>query len=365
MTTRILHIIDHLHHGGAQTVLKDLIENTSDNKFEHFICVLRADKIEISIDTDIIGLTYKRWDPRTMWRIVKICKENEINILHAHLQKSIISSLLAKLFCDRSLIVHVHGGVFLKGLSFSLYRFLLRILKRKATIYIANSHATSQKLIDRINIKSEHIKILYNPIDFTTFTFQPDVRRQVRDELECSQDDIIIGFVGRLHHVKGVDLLIQAFALLSENNKDYFLVITGDGPERASLENLVEKFEISKRVRFLGMCPDVARVMSGFDIGVIPSRNEPFGRVALELMRMRVPIVSSGVDGLSELVKDGITGVVNPTNTPEQIAKAIQKLIFDGQLKQLVVENAYKFSEQFEVGSYVQKIQQIYQELPS
>jgi glycosyltransferase involved in cell wall biosynthesis len=365
MTKRILHVIDHLHHGGAQTVLKDLIENASDKELEHFICVLRTDKIEISIDTDIIGLTYKRWDPRTIWRIVKICKEKDIDILHAHLQKSIISSLLAKIFCNCRLIVHVHGGVFLKGLSFSLYRFLLRILKRKATIYIANSHATAQKLVDNIKIKTERIEILYNPIDFSTFSTRPDVRRQMRDELKCKQDDIIIGFVGRLHHVKGVDLLIQAFALLIENNKNYFLEITGDGPERGSLENMVEKFEISNRVQFLGMCPDVAKVMSGFDIGVVPSRHEPFGRVALELMRMRVPIVSSGVDGLSELVKDGDTGVVNPTNTPEDIAKAIQRLIVDEQLKQQVVENAYTFSERFEVGSYVQKIQQIYQSLSS
>jgi len=360
MSVRILHLIDHLGHGGAQVSVKNIAENIEDKKFETFICALRTNPVSVQIKSRVISLKYGKYDPRSILTIVKLCKEHKIDILHAHLQKSIIGCLLVSYFRRIPVIIHERGAIFRKGIIFRIYRLLLRVLHHRAAVIIANSQATACELIRRAGIRKDDIEVIYNAVDFAGFDPDKIPRNKAREKLGISQTDIAVGFVGRLHKVKGVDLLIEAFALLSQKSSNYLLLLAGDGPERNSLEALVTRLGITDRVRFLGMCNNVPEVLTAFDVSTVPSRQEPFGRVAVELMRMKVPIVCSGVDGLAELVTDGVTGLITKENTPDEIAVAIERLANDRELQKKLVENAYKFSEQFNVGEHVKKIEKIY-----
>jgi glycosyltransferase involved in cell wall biosynthesis len=177
--------------------------------------------------------------------------------------------------------------------------------------------------------------------------------------------DTVIGFVGRLHKQKGVDLLIRAFALLLRRSADYLLVVAGDGPQRGYLRALARQFGVSERVKFLGVCRNVPEVMATFDVGAVPSRHEPFGRVALELMRMKVPVVCSGVNGLAELITNCVTGLITQQNVPEEIAVNIQNLAKDKELQEKLSDTAYTFSEQFNVRNHIRKLQKIYSQVLS
>jgi len=152
-------------------------------------------------------------------------------------------------------------------------------------------------------------------------------------------------------------------SILLERDRNYFLLLAGDGLERTRLETLVSRLGIADRVKFLGMRDDVPEIMSTFDISVIPSRQEPFGRVAAELMRMKVPIVTSGAGGLSELVTDGETGLVTRENSPEEIAAAVERLADDEELRRQLAQRAYEFSERFDIKAHVKEIEKIYMEL--
>ncbi|MBA7485879.1 D-inositol-3-phosphate glycosyltransferase [subsurface metagenome] len=361
MSIRVLHVIDHLGYGGAPIVVKNIVEQTNDQHIKTFVCALRTNPAAIPIETTLFSLTYRRYNPCTIFAIAKLCKKYKIDIIHAHLQKSIISSLLASFFCECAVVVHIHGGVFLKGMSFFLYRQLLRLLRGRASVFIANSIATVQKLVKRIKVSWDQIELLYNPVDFSVFEQRPGCREEMRGGWTVKKGDIVLGYAGRLHKVKGVDLLIEAFALLLQRSSNYLLLLAGDGPERVRLEGLARRLGVADKTRFLGMCEDVAGVMSGFDIGVVPSRHEPFGIVAVELMRMKVPIVSSGADGLAELVHDGETGVVTRENSPQEICRGIERLMENEKLRKQVVEAAYDFSKQFGIKEYVNKIQKIYE----
>ena len=96
------------------------------------------------------------------------------------------------------------------------------------------------------------------------------------------------------------------------------LLIAGEGPRRRSLERLACELGVEKNVRFLGFCQNVPQVISSFDIGLVPSRFEPFGMTAIELMRMRIPIVTSGVNGLGEFITNGQTGIIPANNNPTE-----------------------------------------------
>ncbi len=363
MPIRVLHIIDHLEHGGAQLSAKNIVENINDENIEVSVCVLRTETVEIPITGDVIFLKYRRWDARVIWRIVQICKEKRIDILHPHLQKGIISSLVASFFYKCKVVVHVRGGVFLKGGSFVLYRLLLRLLRNRASVFISNSQATLESLVKKVGVKAGKIKVVYNPVDFKRFEPNTASRNQMRNRLRIAEKETVIGFVGRLHPVKGVDILIKAFASFLKKAPQSLLLLAGDGPERKTLEQLTKTLKVSELVRFLGMRDDIPAIMATFDIGVIPSRQEPFGRVAVELMRMRVPVICSGVDGLSEIVTDGDTGLITEQNTPEQITAAIEQLEKDKALRGKLIDNAFEYSKQFSAGEHVKKIEKIYEEV--
>lgn len=360
MAIRVLHVIDHLGFGGAEVYVKNLAENIDKNKVESLVCALRTNPDAISINAKLISLKYSRYDPRTIPAVAKLCAEHNIDILHAHLHKSIASCLLASLICKKPLVVHEHGGIVRKGLTFSIYRLLLKLLRHRASTIIANSEAMARELAASAGIDRAGIKVIYNAVDFGTFDPGRFSRRAIRQKLGISDSDFVLGFVGRLNHVKGVDLLIKALSLLLKKSNRYLLLIAGDGPQHRSLESLVKRLAVPEKVRFLGTCRNVAELMAGFDVGVVPSRQEPFGIVVLELMRMKVPVVCSGVEGMAELASNGVTTLVTQQNTPAKIAQCIERLAEDGDLRERLTQAAYNFSERFGLLQHVKLIEQLY-----
>lgn len=356
----VLHIIGNLRLGGAQVCLKYLVENNTDKTIRHYIYPLRCKQIDISINADIIKRPFPDYDPRKFLTILKLCKEHNIDIIHTHLHKPVIAGLLAGYFCKARIIIHEHGPVFRKGLQYSLYRFLLKILGHRAHCCIAVSNETKSCLVNKGNIDPDKIKVIYNAVDLDKFQPDRQLRRKVRSHLQAQPEDIIIGFMGRLNDIKGVDLLIKATAQLLKTNSRYLLVLLGDGPRRQSYQNLANELGIANRVIFTGFCPDITKYMNAFDIGAVPSREESFGISAIELMCMNIPVVCSGMEGLGEIITHNETGLITPQNTPDQIAAAIDRLTNDKSLQNKLTLNAQTFCKQFGIKEQVNKISTIY-----
>jgi glycosyltransferase involved in cell wall biosynthesis len=362
MPIRVLHIIESLELGGAQVAVKNLVENTNKQQTETFVYPLRSKNILIPID-NAIKLPYSNYDPRKFLAILNLCRKYRIDIIHAHLNKSILGALLATFFCDVGVVIHEHGPIFRKGIENSVYRFLLRRLHHRATAVVANSQATAEALVKKAKINPRRIRVVYNAVDFNKF----DVRRSsvdhIRQLIQAAKDDIIIGFVGRLNHVTGPDILVRTMALLLEESARYLLVFVGDGPQYRYLQILAGRLGISKRIRFLGFRENVAEIMSVFDIGVAPSRQESFGITVLEFMRAKIPIVCSAVEGMAELVTNEVTALVPDENTPQKICRCVRRLATDKTLQHLLTDNAYRYSEQFSVQNCVRDMQKIYIEI--
>lgn len=363
MSMKVLHVIGSLGCGGAQVALRHLVENINTQEIELFIYPLRSSHILMPIRGTVIKRSYRNYDPRKFLTILKLCKKYDIDILTAHLTKPIIACLLATFFCKCKLIVHEHGAVLRKGLEYFLYRFVLRLLWHRAAVFIAVSRSTADSLVRRIGIASDRIKVIPNAVEFDVFDPERISSKSFREELAISDDDIVLGFVGRLNYAKGVDLLIKATALLLQCSQRYFLLIAGDGPEQKTLQKLSQELGIADRVRFIGFCENIPEIMSAFDVGIIPSRCEPFGIVCLEFMRMKVPIVTSGVSGIKEIVTDKVTGLMTGANTPEEIARCIERLVTDKTLRERLMESAYKRTQHFGVNKYVEAFQRVYEEL--
>jgi glycosyltransferase involved in cell wall biosynthesis len=361
MPMRILHLIGSLGLGGAQVCLKYLVENKIDPEITNYVYPLRKKKDSIPITGDIIELSYPNYDLRKFLAILRICRQYDIDIIHAHLHKPILGALFATFFCDVKVIVHEHGSIAHKGLQYSLYRLLLRLLRKRADVFIAASNAVAKQLTHFSKIEPDRIKVVYNAVDLKRFTPDLGIRETVRKELDLSPDDVVVGFVGRLAHVKGPDILLEAFSKLA--NKKYCLLYLGAGPMEKELGLMAKSLGVADRVKFLGYRQDVERVMNAFDVGAITSRQDAFPLTPLELLSMKIPLVSCDVYGLAEVVEDMGNALVPAENKPDQIAECIERIRSDEQLKRSLTQAGSITAQKFSVNRCVQAVEDIYRGL--
>jgi glycosyltransferase involved in cell wall biosynthesis len=364
MRIRVLHIIDHLGYGGAPIVVKNIVENLNNQHIETYLCALRTNPDALPVGAKLISLTYHRYNPLAVLAIAKLCKKYKIDIVHAHLQKSIISSLFASFLTKSKIIIHEHGPILRGGTGF-IYRLLLKILRCRAAIAIANSQATKIALSGTIGFAEISAPIVSNFIDFGRFNPAFYDRDKTRAALGIAEDKIAIGFMGRLHRCKGADLLVEAAAILCEKDQRFRFFIVGDGPERKHLEGLAARLGLKEKVVFTGLCKDPAEVIRAFDIAVIPSRREAFGITAIEFMQMLIPVVASPVGGLAELVQNEQTGILLDSLTAESIADAVNRLVHDSSLRERLTKAAEVFSRKFDGKEQLKQITDIYEKLCS
>jgi glycosyltransferase involved in cell wall biosynthesis len=364
MKIRVLHVIDHLGYGGAPFVVKGIVERMPVDRVESLVCALRPNPKPLPIQAEVITLKGSRYSPAAIRSVAQICKTHQIDIVHAHLQKAVVSSLLATYLGVGPLILHEHGPVF-RGGTGCLYRGLLRLLGPRADRIIANSEAAKSAVARTMRSSKVPIAVVPNFIDMAQFDPDRYDRDRMRESLGLGRDQFVVGFVGRLDRAKGPDLLVEAAALLREQGDARRFLIVGAGPERERLEHRVRKLDLDRVVVLAGLHENPAAVMRAFDVAVVPSRREAFGIAALEMMRMKVPVIVSPVGGLPELVEDGRTGIILPRLSPEAIAQAVRRLEEDAALRETVGRNAFEHASSFDGREQVRQIVDIYERLMS
>jgi glycosyltransferase involved in cell wall biosynthesis len=153
--------------------------------------------------------------------------------------------------------------------------------------------------------------------------FAPDLSGAAPDRLGVADGAPLLLALGRLHRNKGFDVLIRALARLPEAH----LVIAGEGPERAALEELAQREGVTARLHLPGWRSDTGALLAGCDMLICPSRHEPLGNVVIEAFSAGRPVVAAAADGPRELISPGETGLLVPPEDPEALAASIRTLL--------------------------------------
>lgn len=362
MSIKVLHVISGLGLGGAQVCVRQLVENSPED-IESFIFPLRCKDSDMQIKGTVLKHDLKNYSLNKFFAIRSICVDKRIDVIHAHLEKPILGALLMSFAGKVKIVVHEHGPIFGRGFKFFLYRLVLKLFHRRVDKFIAVSKATANKLIDETGTDAPQVEVVYNSVDREVFNADKSKRKQVRDGFGIKENDILIGYAGRLSREKGVDILIEAMQQLVKSCPNCMLLIAGEGAQRQELEESIRRIGMNGKVIFAGPVEDIEQVMGALDIGVVPSRREAFGLTALEMMSMRVPVICSSAGGLAELVCHERTGLVCSENDPDAICKSIKRLIEDSELRNKLADAAYIESEKYSVAEYVKKVEHIYRSL--
>jgi glycosyltransferase involved in cell wall biosynthesis len=189
---------------------------------------------------------------------------------------------------------------------------LKRLTSARLAAHVTVSESSKAVVAELLGTGGERIRTIHNGVAEPSGTSRPGSATST------------VGVVGRFIGHKGFDVFLRALALVPEVRG----VLIGDGPERGALERLAAELGLEGRVEFLGWRADSQTIVAErFDALVVPSRAEPFGLVAVEAMLAGVPVVASRVGGLTEIIDDGVTGILVAPDDPVELAHAIERVI--------------------------------------
>jgi glycosyltransferase involved in cell wall biosynthesis len=200
-------------------------------------------------------------------------------------------------------------------------QWLVRPVARRVKAYVCVSHDSARFAESMLHMKPGWARVIHNGMPVPR-TFPPSAPSSPPGTLR-------IGAVGRLAPQKGLDVLIEAMRSLP----DCRLVLVGDGPDRAKLEELVRARSLGDRVEFAGWVDAPWTASWAFDVLAMPSVNEGFPLVIVEAMLAGIPVVASTVGGIPEIVVPGSTGLLVPPQDPGAFVDALRAIAGDPQLR--------------------------------
>jgi glycosyltransferase involved in cell wall biosynthesis len=171
-------------------------------------------------------------------------------------------------------------------------------------------------------------------------------------------------YIGRLAKEKGVQDLILAFSKVESRLPNRRLVLVGDGNYKQQLIDLTHSLKLERRIMFKGYKADVARYYRNSSLVVVPSQwPEPFGIVIIEAMAYGIPVIATGVGGISEIIKHGNNGYLCKPNDAHILARVILSFFRDTNRMKKMSAAAFNTSKQYSTQKFVAKLSKIYEML--
>ena len=345
--------------GGIGRLVLDIAKFLNKDRFEVSVAFgseYPLDKEFLKNDIRIyrLGIS-RRMSPlanaKAIYQLYHILKKEKFDIVHTHTSTGgLVGRVASKL--SNSVTIYQAAGYPLHKPQFLLskrvlFLFLERILNYFTDHYVAVSENLKQQTIEKGISRSEKISVIYHGVDLKRFDYVPcKDKDKLKRELELENGFSVIGTIGRLDTQKGVCFLLRAASIILKLFPETIFLVVGDGPLRPQLEKLSQDLNISRKVLFTGWIEDVPKVLSVMDIFCLPSLWEAFGIVLAEAMAMRLPIVATNVEGIPEVMKDGETGILVPSQKPGALAAAIMKLLKDKTLARQMGEAGRKRVEE-------------------
>jgi len=303
--------------------------------------------------------------PRFFKEIHLWFKETRPDILHAHLETSAILSLLAaRLRRIPWPVLTIHSGI-----SPWVAKHKLTVKKRITTLIkmtlAKRVFAISKQVKNdytRLNLKGRKMEVRYLGIELPPTDRD---KASVRREFGLNDADIVIATTAFHDPVKGMDILLRALSLLSEQHPRLRLLQIGSEARRGqtdALKALAQELGVDNRIVWAGLRNDVGDVLLGADIYCQPSRSEGLGLAILEAMRASLPVVASDVGGISEIVIPGQTGILTPPEDPQSLADALSEMVEHPQEREKLARAGEKLSlENFNLDTQTAKLVEMYE----
>jgi glycosyltransferase involved in cell wall biosynthesis len=366
MTYRVLHVLPDFGVGGAERMAVHLMRHTADTIFEVRALSLfspRKTVLEFELASHAIMVDYlgkqRGPDLSMIHKIDRILQAYRPHVVHTH-RYALAYALPAMLLRRIPVMVHtVHSmaerevgrfGRVIHGFGF-----------RHGVVPVSIANQVTESIVRVYGRKS--VPCIPNGIPVAEYR-KPAISRDMwRDSERIPRDAFLYACVARLSLPKNHEMLVEAFAKGPGSQPNVYLLLVGDGDQRAALEGYVDQLGLRGRVRFLGQRTDVVSVLQGVDVFVLASAWEGNPLSVMEAMSAGKAVVCTAVGGVPELVRDGVTGLLVPHGDGPTFSKAMTRLLEDNALRSTLGTNAAAMAQSFDVESMTSGYEALYLDL--
>lgn len=326
---RLLVVIDGMEVGGSQRQIQHLLDGLDRQRWQPELAFFRNDSfLADAIRCSGVPVHYlpkrRRIDPSFLIAFARQLRRGDYALVHAYSLTAELWTVVARALSGRSpALVASERSSQQSGQSAWYWRLKRFVLGRSAAV-IANSRAGVRSTAQHTGVPDTLFTTVSNGVDLPA-PIGVDARKAIRRSLGTPDGRLLGLFVGRLVPVKNLSCLVRALALLELGQRP-LIALVGDGPLRASLEELASVCGVDADLRFLGERADATGLMQAADFLVLPSHFEGLSNALLEAMAAGCPVVASAVGGSPELVEDGRTGLLFPSDDAPALAAAIARL---------------------------------------
>lgn len=292
--------------------------------------------------------------------IFSFLRQGHFDLLHTHGYAADIIGIPSANILRIPTISTCHGFIE-NDRKLSIYNRLDRIALRFSDRIIAVSTDIQKDLI-KSGIKFSQIRIIPNaiPTDIDEASFSKH-RQEARQRFGFSEEDFILGFVGRLSQEKGVAFLIEAAFLARNANCPVKLLLIGEGPQKPELRDTVKRKRFETNVVFAGFQYNIDRLLPGIDVFVLPSLTEGTPMALLEAMAYGIPAIASSVGQIPQIIDSGKSGILVRPGNPQQIGESISFLYENPSIRDEIAKAGQrKVKKEFDIKRWTKQIQDEY-----
>ncbi len=337
--------------GGQEQRTLRLVNNLSLCEYKVFWAVEKESELflrkdEINAELNVFNLK-RIYNLKTIFKLCFFVKKNKIDIISTHSGKdSWIGNIVGLLTSTKVIRV----------------RHLILPIKNPYSYNLATKVVTVSNQVKHylssMGVKDEKLLNIYTGID--TKKFSPLREYNLREELGLNNNTLLVGVVAVLRSAKRHMDLVKTFATL--NNKDAKLIIVGEGPVKAEIEECIAQYDMKDRIIMLGHRNDVDKILPNFDLFCLTSRHEALGTSLLESQACAVPVLGSNVGGIPEALSENKTGYL--FDNFEQLKEQLDELLINRKKRKEFSNNARVFIlNNFSVEKMVKDTQQLYKDL--
>lgn len=352
---RILHIIHDLSVGGLQRLVIDMLKVLSEHndiRNSFVIYTIPLDDVYLNEIKEINNLNsyifYEKTNKRNffikLFRLIKIILKEKPHILQLHdaeVKKS--ACFLKVIFPYLKIFYTIHDTNIYK--LFSKKNILAGNL-------IIDKHIAISKAVkeDSEKFSVKRVNVIYNGIDVKRYSKHKKQEQSV-DNNDCMT---IINIARFALPKKGQDVLVKALYECKKNGMKFRCnLVGGIGIETMEgltfIQNMVKEYDLSNEIQFLGNRHDIPELLASSDLFVLPSRHEGFGLVVVEAMSAGIPVIASNVDGPSEIITHGVSGLLFENENHLDLAGKIMELYNDRQKMRQIAENGFERAKDFSI----------------
>jgi glycosyltransferase involved in cell wall biosynthesis len=363
----ILHTIQTGGPGGAETVVLRLATQLDPERFRSVALVpegtwLPQQLRDAGVPTRICPSS-ALYDLTTLRGLVRVVREEGVDLIHSHLPQQNFHATLAGLITRRPVVACFHGAVEIELARGWLERLRLAIPRRfsRAVVVVCDQMAG---VLTEAGFAAERIVRIYNGVELPTP--DPAAAASLRSELGLETGAPLVGMVANIRAPKGHEYLIRAARKVVDRFPMARFLAAGEAHPllSPSLEALVRELGLEREFLFLGFRDDVDRILNALDVSVLPSISEGFPFVTLESMALARPTVSTRCGGPEEIVEDGKTGYLVPVADPQALADRILELLGDPERSVAMGAAARrKIERAFSLRSMTDRYEELYERL--